>query len=171
MTLSIGNRDHRLHVQRVTGRFLEAGDRRVENTSTVRNSRIYRWKKGRGRYSGVGWWERIGTIALIFLAVSCFGQFRISNSSWDSNCGLIINDKAEHFIAGGLIYAGHRQNNVGPLKAVLATSIMAVLWEIKDGYFSYREHGIMGGEGFCWRDLLSSIAGAVIFSLIEIRLN
>ncbi len=81
MNLSLGNRDHRLHVQRVTGRkMLTAQDRCIQNASTckvtgtvkakkgikgvkaAKKTRFYKWTKSKGRYSGSGWWQKIGEI-------------------------------------------------------------------------------------------------------------
>ncbi len=63
MTLSLGNRDHRFSVEQIAGTpMLTADNLRLENVSTIRRGRFYVWHRGKGRYSGAGWWKKIGEL-------------------------------------------------------------------------------------------------------------
>jgi hypothetical protein len=81
--------------------------------------------------------------------------FMWANDSWFSQCKFY--DKVEHYSAGF-------QGTIIPLligyktgywwlqdKAVVPTALtMAILWEVKDGFFS---------DGFSWKDMLASWVG------------
>lgn len=63
INLALGNRDHRFKVEQKAGTpMLTADNLRLENISTVRWGKLYVWHRGKGRYSGAGWWKFQGRI-------------------------------------------------------------------------------------------------------------
>ena len=82
-------------------------------------------------------------------------------------------DKVEH-VAGG--YAGLltlRATGLSPARAVASVAALALLWEIKDGF--YNPENFPGhdnyflGDGFSWKDWVATLAGtAVAWGLWEV---
>jgi hypothetical protein len=99
-------------------------------------------------------------------------MFRFAHDKWNSKedtfklPGILAHDKVQHFI-GGLLLA---------LISPLASMIFWALWEVKDALLPW-EHGYYtwfpfigkmnwGGDGFSYKDMISSWIGAIIiFSL------
>jgi len=93
-------------------------------------------------------------------------QFLIANDTWTSRettftkTGLMAYDKVQHFL-GGFLFA---------ILNVWFSIAFWLLWEIKDGFISYKKGYITnwpirynwGGDGFSWRDLVASWIGALI---------
>ena len=46
-------------------------------------------------------------------------------------------------------------------KAFFITQGFSLLWEIKDGLFSYKKYGYWGGDGFSYRDHAAATIGQI----------
>ena len=95
-------------------------------------------------------------------------MFRLANDQWDSRQGFIIPyDKLEHAL-GSLILACFLSLFLSPLLSALTTLTLGVLWEIKDALFPYEVYGILGGDGFSFKDLAADYLGILLYLCLNI---
>ena len=109
-------------------------------------------------------------ILLLLLALPAQAQFRFSPHGWDTEAGFITRwDKVDHFIATPVVYVSLRTIfKLSKLEAFVATALLAIAWEIKDGFLSHKIYGFWGGDGFCWKDLTAGMAGMVTLCSIDL---
>lgn len=50
--------------------------------------------------------------------------------------------------------------------ALIITTILGLLWEIKDAIFPYERYGFLGGDGFSYKDLTANIIGILFGYLL-----
>ena len=80
-----------------------------------------------------------------------------------------------HFAGSGGLYWAFSNHTSSQELALLYTSSLIWLWEVKDGYLRWEDHGFIGGDGFSWRDGVAGSVAAVgsyvidkwIFSFIK----
>lgn len=104
-------------------------------------------------------------------------SFRFANDSWKTKNhvfglpGFLAYDKVQHFI-GGLLFG---------VVSPFYSAIFWFLWEVKDAIVPYENSkfttwfpviGEMnwGGDGFSWKDLLSSLGGSVLIFILTLIL-
>ena len=63
-----------------------------------------------------------------------------------------------HFAGSGGLYWAISNHTSSQELALLYSSSLIWLWEVKDGYYKWEDHGLIGGDGFSWRD---GVAGSV----------
>lgn len=63
-----------------------------------------------------------------------------------------------HFAASGGLYWAISNHTATEEQALLYTSSLIWLWEVKDGYLRWEDYGFIGGDGFSWRD---GVAGTI----------
>ncbi|MDD2869651.1 hypothetical protein [Neomegalonema sp.] len=92
---------------------------------------------------------------------------RIAKSHWASKNGtLLVYDKIEHFLCGFILFV-ILWCKWDTIPALLGVIFVGFMWEIKDGFMPWEKYGFWGGEGFCWKDLVSTVAGALLGVLID----
>lgn len=57
-----------------------------------------------------------------------------------------------HFAGSGGLYWALSHHTAFEEQALLYTSMLIWLWEVKDGYLRWEKFGFIGGDGFSWRD-------------------
>ena len=63
-----------------------------------------------------------------------------------------------HFAGSGGLYWAISNHTATEEQALLYTSSLIWLWEVKDGYLRWEDYGFIGGDGFSWRD---GVAGTI----------
>lgn len=63
-----------------------------------------------------------------------------------------------HFAGSGGLYWAISNHTATKEQALLYTSLLIWLWEVKDGYLRWEDYGFIGGDGFSWRD---GVAGSI----------
>lgn len=90
-------------------------------------------------------------------------MFRFAHDRWTSRQGLIIPyDKLEHLL-GSFLLTLFLSIFLNPYLLALTTLTLAVLWEIKDALFPFETYGILGGDGFSFRDLAADYLGILLY--------
>ena len=90
-------------------------------------------------------------------------MFKFANDKWNSRQGFIIAyDKLEHFL-GSFVLAYFLSLWVNPLLSAMTTFTLGFLWEIKDAFYPYEVYGILGGDGFSYKDLAADYIGAMLY--------
>lgn len=102
-------------------------------------------------------------ISICFDSWQKYKRFDIASDVWLSkefsfvNFGVFSYDKLQHFIVGfilGLLSGS-------PITFTLSI-FASILWEVKDGLYSYKVGGKWGGDGFSIKDLFAQFIGLII---------
>ncbi len=64
-----------------------------------------------------------------------------------------------HFAGSGGLYWALSHHTATPEQALLYTTGLLWLWEVKDAYLPWEDYGFIGGDGFSWRD---GLAGSIV---------
>jgi hypothetical protein len=65
-----------------------------------------------------------------------------------------------HFAGSGGLYWAISNHTSTPERALLYSTMMIWLWELKDGYLKWEDFGHIGGDGFSWRDGTAGMVAA-----------
>ena len=100
-------------------------------------------------------WSTIGTATatVVIIGATKYG-FRMADDGPFTLDNLFTNRHSYwvHFAgAGGLYWAISNHTNSRE-RALLYTTGLIWLWEVKDGFIPWEEAGFIGGDGFSWRD-------------------
>ncbi len=66
-----------------------------------------------------------------------------------------------HFAGSGGLYWAISNHSTSRERALLYTTGLIWLWEVKDGYIRWEDAGFIGGDGFSWRDGVAGTVAAV----------
>lgn len=83
------------------------------------------------------------------------GTFKLSNDSWWTH------DKLTHALSGDFLSREFTSLTRNKYTGALAGFGLLLLWEVKDGYFNYRDFGAIGGDNFSYKDLTADAFGCL----------
>ena len=83
------------------------------------------------------------------------GTFKLANDSWWTH------DKLTHALAGDFLSREFTSLTKNKYTGALAGFGALLLWEVKDGYFNYRDFGAIGGDYFSYKDLTADVLGCL----------
>ena len=83
------------------------------------------------------------------------GTFKLADDSWWTH------DKLTHALAGDFLSREFTSLTKNKYTGALAGFGLLFLWEVKDGYFNYRDFGAFGGDYFSVKDLSADALGCL----------
>lgn len=83
------------------------------------------------------------------------GTLKLSDDSWWTH------DKFTHVLAGDFLSREFNSLTQNKYTGALSGFGVLLLWEVKDGYFNYRDFGALGGDNFSVKDLTADALGCL----------
>jgi hypothetical protein len=83
------------------------------------------------------------------------GTFKLAKDSWWTH------DKLTHALTGDFLSREFTSLTENKYTGALAGFGLLFLWEVKDGYFNYRDFGALGGDNFSVKDLSANAFGCL----------
>jgi len=83
------------------------------------------------------------------------GTLKIADDSWWTH------DKLTHALTGDFLSREFTSLTKNKYTGALAGFGLLLLWEVKDGYFNYRDFGAFGGDNFSVKDLTANALGCL----------
>ena len=98
-------------------------------------------------------------------------KWRWARDNWTTRQGLLRftggYDKIEHALFFGAVYLAVRIFGLSVATAWWAAAVFALANEVKDALMPWEKWGVIGGDGFSWRDFIASVGGIALCWLLD----